>query len=225
MKKLFYVLYAALWMLIAMGWGALAADAAPAATGLGQFVTDTLQPVLISVIGTLVPLLLTLLCRWISKKTGIAISDASQAKLESIAEKAVLYVEEKAAGSLKTAGEKWPSYVKHQQAVDMVLKLAPALTGDQADALVHWAVAKIPGLGATGVLGQTTTAPAASDTSTAPAADPAPVSAASSTADTIIGMLADFVAAKLPQPAAATTGGGADGGDSQLAGGPAAAGQ
>ena len=217
MKKLFYVLYAALWMLIAMGWGALAADAAPAATGLGQVITNTIQPVLISVIGTLVPLLLALLCRWISKKTGIAISDASQAKLESIAEKAVLYVEEKAVGSLKTAGEKWPSYVKHQQAVDMVLKLAPALTGDQADALVHWAVAKIPGLGATGVLGQTTAVP--------PAADTAPVSAASSTADTIIGMLADFVAAKLPQPAAATTGGGADGGDSQLAGGPAAPGQ
>ena len=121
-----------------------------------QFITNTLQPILVSLIGTLVPVLIALACRFLAKKTGIAISDASQQKLRDIAESAVLAVEEKATASLKTAGEKWPSYLKHKEAMDRVLSLAPSLSHDQADMLIHWVVAKIPGVGATGVLGETT---------------------------------------------------------------------
>lgn len=118
-----------------------------------QFITDTLQPILTAIITTIVPLLLALACRWISKKTGIAISDASQQKLEDIATKAVLTVEEKATASLKQSGEKWPAYLKHKEAFDRIMTLAPALSHEQAEMLVYWAVAKIPGLGATGILG------------------------------------------------------------------------
>ena len=118
-----------------------------------QLITNTIQPIIISVIGTLLPLLIALACRFIAKKTGIAISDASRSRLEDIAVKCVLTVEEKAAASLKTAGEKWPAYLKHKEAMDRILALAPTLTHDQADMLVHWAVAKIPGLGSTGTLG------------------------------------------------------------------------
>ncbi len=180
---------------------------------MNNFITATLQPLLTALVTTVIPLLLVLICRWISKKTGIAISDSSQQKLEDIATKTVLYVEEKAAGSLKTAGEKWPSYLKYQQAIDRVLSLAPALTHEQADMLVHWALAKIPGVGATGVLG---TAPAIAQTvplrTDVAASDPAPVN---SPADSFVDLLANLVSSKLsPVPV-----GGTDVGDIQSSGG------
>ena len=142
--------------LLLMAGTALAAATAPAtASGLSQFVDNTIQPVVLSVIGALTPLLMALGCRFLTKVTGINVSQASQQQLEGVAEKAVLSVEEKAAASLKTAGEAWTGYQKHQEAVDTILALAPSLTQGQADTLVHWAVAKIPGIGATGVLGAT----------------------------------------------------------------------
>lgn len=118
-----------------------------------QIITNTIQPILVSLISALVPVLIALACRFLAKKTGIAISDASQAKLEDIAKKSVLAVEEKATASFKISGEKWPTYLKHQGAMDRIFALAPSLSHDQADLLVYWAVAKIPGIGATGVLG------------------------------------------------------------------------
>lgn len=152
MKKVFALSISIIWSLFALAGYAAAADTVPV-SGFSQFITNTIEPILVSIVGTLTPILIALACRFIAKKTGINISQASQQQLEQLAEKSVLAVEEKATASLKTAGEKWTGYQKHQEALDNILALAPTLSRDQADLLVHWAVAKIPGLGATGVLG------------------------------------------------------------------------
>lgn len=229
MKRIIFTVYLSALVLIAFAGVAACAVAASTNPGLNSFITDTLQPVIVSVIGTIVPLLLALLCRFISKKTGIAISDASQQKLEDIATKAVLYTEEKATASLKLSAEKWPAYLKHQTAVDRVLSLAPGLSHDQADMLVHWAVAKIPGVGSTGVLGSiagtAVLSAAASDTPAAPvAADPVPTA---SPADSFMDMLAQLVSSKLqPNPVPADIpAGGPDGDGAQPVGGIVAAAQ
>lgn len=132
---------------------AAAATVPAAASGFSQIVDNTVQPVLVSLIGAMLPLLIAFGCRYLTKLTGVTVSQASQQQLEGIAEKSVLAVEEKATASLKNAGEKWTGYQKHKEAIDNILALAPSLSHDQADMLVHWAIAKIPGLGSTGVLG------------------------------------------------------------------------
>lgn len=119
---------------------------------MDQLITGFVQPLLTALISALVPVVLALGARFVQKKTGIAISEESRRKLEDLATKAVLSVEEMALAQAKK-GDKWPSGVKQNVALQKVLSLAPHLSQEQADMLVHWAVARIPGIGATGVLG------------------------------------------------------------------------
>ena len=115
-----------------------------------------LHPLATSFIEVLVVVLIGLVINFIRKKTGFTISENLQKKAENAAINAVLAVEETAASKLKDKSEKWLSKRKHGEAVSRILTAVPKIGKQQADDLVHWAVAKIPGLGATGKFGTQT---------------------------------------------------------------------
>lgn len=108
-----------------------------------------LNPLATSFIEVLVVVLIGFIINFVRKKTGIKISEALQKKAETAAVQAVLAVEETAASKLKDKSETWLSKRKHGEAFKRIINVVPEISKEQADELVHWAVAKIPGLGAT----------------------------------------------------------------------------
>ena len=116
--------------------------------------TNVLNPILMTTIQILAVAAIGFGIRFIRKKTGIQISQEEQRKMEDAAQKAVLAVEEIAANQIKQGLAKWEPDRKRSAAMDQLTAAVPTISHDQAYKLVSWAVAKIPGLGATGVLGQ-----------------------------------------------------------------------
>lgn len=112
-----------------------------------------LQPIVRESLALLVALALGLLARWIHKRTGIEVSRAVQDRARDAALQAVLAVEEIAMAQAKKGVKQWLGERKHKEAIDLLLGSVPALSYEKARDLVYWAVARVPGLGATGVLG------------------------------------------------------------------------
>jgi hypothetical protein len=124
----------------------LAADApTPVGEALGAFLTNTVLPVL----GSLVAALVSLILLAIRKKTGIQAGAEYDAWLAKQAETAVQMVAEKAAAAVKLDQMKFTSSEKLEMAIAALVSKAPKLTEEQADQYVHAALARIPGLGAT----------------------------------------------------------------------------
>ncbi len=115
------------------------------------------QPLIVQVIEVLVLGVLGFGIRFFHKKTGIQISEANQKILEKAAIKAVLAVEERAAHQKKQGKKMITPTAKKTLAIHLLAKAAPKLkTGDVGE-LINWAVAQVPGLGATGEQGGPTT--------------------------------------------------------------------
>lgn len=117
-----------------------------------NLVVNFIGPLLQAVIAVAVPFLVRAAVSYLSKKTGVAVAEETRNKLDALAVKAVLTVEEKALSDLKGKAEKWPAYAKRKEAIDRVLSHAPALSQEQAAFLVDWAVAHLPGVGASGTI-------------------------------------------------------------------------
>jgi hypothetical protein len=107
---------------------------------------DTVIPLVISLVGALVSLALVKL----KNKFNLELKAETEEWTRKQAENAVQMVAEKAAASEKLTGLKVGSNDKLNQAIAWLVTKVPALTADQADAYIHAAIARIPGVGATG---------------------------------------------------------------------------
>ena len=115
-------------------------------SALKGLLNNTVIPLVISLVGALVSLVLLKL----KNKFNIELKAETEAWICTQAENAVQMVAEKAAGSEKLIGLKVGSYDKLNQAIAWLITKAPALTREQADAYIHAAIARIPGVGSTG---------------------------------------------------------------------------
>lgn len=123
-------------------------------TPFNSFVTNTLQPLILSLLGTVVTVAVAYFSGILKKKFGLELSEKITTRLRGIAWDAVNLAEEKAALYLKTAGEKMLSTTKYAGAYNYVFDKVPTISPEEADALIHAALAKVKGLGATAELGQ-----------------------------------------------------------------------
>jgi len=115
-------------------------------SALKALLNDTVIPLVISLVGALVSLALLKL----KNKFNIELKAETEAWIQRQAESAVQMVAEKAAASEKISGLKVGSNDKLNTAIAWLITKVPALTQDQADAYIHAAIARIPGVGATG---------------------------------------------------------------------------
>lgn len=113
---------------------------------LKDLLNNTVIPLVISLVGALVSLALLKL----KNKFNIELKAVTEEWIQKQAERAVQMVAEKAAASEKVSGLKVGSNDKLNTAIAWLITKVPALTQDQADAYIHAAIARIPGVGATG---------------------------------------------------------------------------
>jgi len=132
---------------------AIAADqTAAVSTGptLGEavkgVVDNAIIPLVVSLVGALVSLVLVKL----KNKYNIELKAETEAWISKQAENAVQMVAEKAAAKLKYEKIKLTGNQKLDTAVAMLVTKVPTISRDQADQYIHAALARIPGLGATG---------------------------------------------------------------------------
>ncbi len=117
------------------------------ADALVVIINGTLLPLAIALITAMGSLLLLKL----KQKYGIEISAETQAVIAQQAESIVQTVAEKAAAYAKEhVGTKMAGHEQLESAVVALMSRVPSLTREQADEQVHAALARIPGLGATG---------------------------------------------------------------------------
>ncbi len=108
--------------------------------------------------GTLLPLALALsalvarsVAAKIKQKYGLQVSAYTLNIIEQQAESVVQMAAEKAAAYAKAHEGAWPAgHEQLESAVVALMSRVPSLTREQADEQVHSALARIPGLGATG---------------------------------------------------------------------------
>jgi hypothetical protein len=115
-------------------------------TAVNGVINNTLIPIIIAFIGSLVSLILIKL----KKKLNIQVAAETEAWLQNQAESAVQLVAEKAAARLKVEKVSFTKNEKLNIAIAALISKAPKLTREQADEYVHSALARIPGIGATG---------------------------------------------------------------------------
>jgi hypothetical protein len=111
------------------------------------------QPFIEATVGILISALCAYGVQFLRAKTGIAISDDTKGHIDQIATAAVMAVEERAAAAAKLGLDKWSSTEKLMNAINTITDKIPGITVPQAHNLVDATLAKIPGIGATGMLG------------------------------------------------------------------------
>lgn len=144
-----------IWFLLATVGFAFAAgdiDGAQVST-FDNFVTNTVQPLILSLLATVITVAVGYITSLLKKKFGLEISTATQQRISTIAYDAVHAVEERGAAYAKEKGEKWASECKYNEALNYVLSRVPTLSREEADAKIHTALATIRGLGATKGIG------------------------------------------------------------------------
>lgn len=128
-------------------------SAIPPPSAFDGFITNTLQPLLLSLLAAIVAAAVAYITALLKRKFGLEISTATEARISQVAYNAVRAVEEKAAASLAITGQKWASESKYTAALNYVLSLVPTLSKEEADARINTALATIKGLGATKAIG------------------------------------------------------------------------
>jgi hypothetical protein len=111
-------------------------------------ILNAIQPLLVSLVTIAIGIVTTYAAKWLKTKTGIELSQAATEEMQNAATTAVLAAEEKGCA----AATKWAGAQKLNFAVELLMKMVPKITPEQADNLVHSAIAKIPALGASGDL-------------------------------------------------------------------------
>lgn len=152
MKRLVLFVLAGLLLLVALP--VLAADLSiPEQSPFAAFFDNTLQPVILSLLGTLVTVIVAQLGAVVKKRWGLELSAEIEEKLQRVAYDAVHAAEEAGASWLKQKGEKMVSGAKYGEAINYMLARAPSLTSEEADRYVTAALGKTKGLGASAELG------------------------------------------------------------------------
>lgn len=124
----------------------LAAPESPVGTALQGVVSGTVIPLVVALVGSLISLVLLKL----KSKLNIQLSEETEAWIARQAESAVQMVAEKAAKGIKYGSLHLTSSQKLDMAVASLISKIPRLTREQADGYIHAALARIPGVGATG---------------------------------------------------------------------------
>lgn len=114
-------------------------------SALKQVINETLIPLLVSVVGALLSIVLVK----IKEKLNLNISEEKEEWINRLAENAVQFVAEKTAAMLKINSISFTSNEKLETAIAYLIARVPKLTRDQADQYIHAAIARIPGAGAT----------------------------------------------------------------------------
>lgn len=130
----------------------LAQDApAPAPATIGEAIVYVIYAVLVPLAVAFLTAMGGMLLAKLKTKYGLQVTAYHQNIVEQAAESAVQMAAEKAAAYAKIHGDIWPSGNSMlNQAVTALVGRVPSLTREQADEYIHAALARIPGLGATG---------------------------------------------------------------------------
>lgn len=130
----------------------IAADAVPAAQGttLGAAVKDVVEGAVLPLIVSLVGILVSIVLVKLKNKFNIQLSAETEAWINKQAENAVQLVAEKAAAKIKYENIKLSGNEKLDMAIASLITKVPKITREQADSYIHAALARIPGIGATG---------------------------------------------------------------------------
>ena len=115
-------------------------------TALSSLFTDTILPIIVSLVGGLVGLILLT----VKKKLNVQLSAETEAWISKQAETAVQGVAEKAAAKFKGSNISFSKNEKLEAAIASLITKVPHLTPEQADGYIAAALARIPGVGATG---------------------------------------------------------------------------
>lgn len=118
---------------------------------MNDFIVNTLMPILSVVVSAGVTAALAFVVNYIQKKTNIEVSDATRKQILSMSQEVVLKAEARAERYLVEKGEKWTGSMKHAEAVNKLLAMAPDLTHEQAKHYVDMGVAFTKGIGKSGV--------------------------------------------------------------------------
>jgi hypothetical protein len=152
MKKFISILVL-LMVLLTIGIG-FAADVATQVQDVvnpfGEAVRSAVNGFVIPIFTALIMSLVAILLVYLQKKTGITLSADKQAFINTQAEVAVQMVAEKAASLMKYETIKMSSNDKLNAGAAFLVSMVPKLTPAQAENYVHAALARIPGVGATG---------------------------------------------------------------------------
>ena len=151
MKKIFILLVLGVCILSAAATHAAdqAAAVAPDITlgdAIRGLVTDTVIPLVVSLVGALLSAVLIKL----KKKFNVQLSAETEDWINKQAENAVQMVAEKAAAKIKYENIQLTGSEKLNMAIAALVTKVPKVTRDQADQYIHAALARISGLGATG---------------------------------------------------------------------------
>lgn len=114
-----------------------------------ELLNGVVQPLVISLIGILVSMALGALFNFIQKKTGIEVSESIKRRAQASAIAAVMAAEEVGFRKLEGKALAFDGEYKHNWALNALREAVPELTQKQADTMVGWAVAQVPGVGKT----------------------------------------------------------------------------
>jgi len=117
---------------------------------MDDFLVNTLIPILHAVMTCAVPVILTFASKLVKDKLGYEMTQQQQQWLRDKAIETVHAVESRAERKLIDLGDKWTGNMKHGEAVNRILALAPDLTEQEAKNLVDMACAKLPFIGKAG---------------------------------------------------------------------------
>lgn len=151
MKKFWTVLVLIVFVsmaFITMPFPCLADEAASPTVGeaIKDVINNTVIPLIVALIGSLLSLVLIKL----KNKYNIELSAETEEWIKKQAESAVQMVAEKAAAKIKYDNITFTKSDKLDMAIASLISKVPNLTKEQADAYIHAAIARIPGVGATG---------------------------------------------------------------------------
>lgn len=103
---------------------------------------EALKAVFVAVAGSLGTLLVAILVKLL-QRVGLSVSAEQQAKIEKLAQEAILAAEEWARAEIKAGSLKMPSTAKLVQATEDLMAKVPSLTAEDADAVIHAQIAKL----------------------------------------------------------------------------------
>lgn len=148
MKKITVAALVIIMLVIGLAVPCVAADGTgtPLAEALGDLLINTLLPLLVVTAGMIATFALYRLKNWLHIKTSEEFDRWAQTQAEA----AVQYAGEMAAAKLKQQKIKIGGNEKLNLAVAQLVTKVPNLSREQAEALVHAALARIHGEGATG---------------------------------------------------------------------------
>jgi hypothetical protein len=116
----------------------------------GEALAAFLSSVIFPVVSAFLVGLVGIILNKVRQKYNVNISMDTQAYLEQLAAQGVARAEELAAQAVKKNYDKFTGREKLNSAMNHILLMAPKITPEKAEALVHAALAKMDGVGATG---------------------------------------------------------------------------